>query len=64
MALGIQNRWAKKLIKILINNTLTVNETMERLTEQPSKYNHLETKSVDELIANINNEDKLVALAV
>lgn len=37
---------------------------MKRLTEQPSKYNYLETKTVDELIANINNEDKLVALAV
>lgn len=37
---------------------------MERLTEQPSKYNNLEKKSVDEIITDINNEDKLVALAV
>ncbi|KAA6300140.1 MAG: N-acetylmuramic acid 6-phosphate etherase [Candidatus Ordinivivax streblomastigis] len=37
---------------------------MERLTEQPSRYNHLEKMSVDELIANINKEDQTVALAI
>lgn len=37
---------------------------MKRLTEQPSKYNDLEKKSVDELIAGINAEDQLVALAI
>lgn len=35
-----------------------------RLTEQPSKYNDLEKKSVDELIRDINAEDKTVALAI
>jgi len=37
---------------------------MERITEQPSKYRHLEKMSVDELIANINKEDQMVALAI
>ncbi|MDR1202118.1 MAG: N-acetylmuramic acid 6-phosphate etherase [Tannerellaceae bacterium] len=37
---------------------------MERITEQPSKYNHLEKMSVDELIMNINKEDQLVALEI
>jgi len=35
-----------------------------RLTEQPSKYDHLETKTVDELIRDINAEDKTVAIAI
>ena len=37
---------------------------MKRLTEQPSKYNDLEKKSVDELVTDINTEDQLVALAI
>ena len=37
---------------------------MTRITEQPSKYRHLEKMSVEELTANINNEDKLVAIAI
>ncbi|MDR1865997.1 MAG: N-acetylmuramic acid 6-phosphate etherase [Bacteroidales bacterium] len=37
---------------------------MERITEQPSKYNHLEKMTVDELIACINREDQSVALAI
>jgi len=37
---------------------------MERITEQPSKYRFLEKMSVDELITNINNEDRTVALAI
>ena len=37
---------------------------MERITEQPSKYRHLEEMSVDELIANINKEDQTVAFAI
>ena len=37
---------------------------MERITEQPSKYRHLEKMTVDELIANINKEDLIVALAI
>jgi len=35
-----------------------------KTTEQDSKYNHLETMSISELVKNINNEDKTVALAV
>lgn len=35
-----------------------------RLTEQPSKYDNLEKKSVMELITDINNEDKTVAYAI
>jgi N-acetylmuramic acid 6-phosphate etherase len=35
-----------------------------RLTEQPSQYRHLEKMSVQELLTNINNEDKTVPLAV
>ena len=37
---------------------------MERITEQPSKYRHLEKMSVDELIGSINKEDQIVALAI
>jgi N-acetylmuramic acid 6-phosphate etherase len=35
-----------------------------RLTEQPSKYIHLEKMSIDELITNINKEDRTVALVI
>lgn len=35
-----------------------------RTTEQASKYEHLEKMPVSELLANINNEDKTVPLAV
>ncbi|MGE5945027.1 MAG: N-acetylmuramic acid 6-phosphate etherase [Flavobacteriales bacterium] len=35
-----------------------------KTTEQDSNYNHLETMPVSELLKNINNEDKTVALAV
>lgn len=35
-----------------------------KTTEQASKYEHLEKMSVHELLANINNEDKTVPLAV
>ncbi|MCU0395209.1 MAG: N-acetylmuramic acid 6-phosphate etherase [Chitinophagaceae bacterium] len=35
-----------------------------KVTEQPSKYRHLENMSVHELLVNINEEDKLVPLAV
>lgn len=37
---------------------------MTKITEQPSLYRHLEKMSVSELTANINNEDKKVALAI
>lgn len=35
-----------------------------RTTEQSSKYRHLEKMSVEEILQNINTEDKLVPLAV
>ncbi|MBK7870631.1 MAG: N-acetylmuramic acid 6-phosphate etherase [Saprospiraceae bacterium] len=37
---------------------------MEKITEAPSKYRHLEKMPVQELLQNINNEDKTVPLAV
>ena len=35
-----------------------------KTTEQDSNYNHLEMMSISELLKNINNEDKTVAIAV
>ena len=35
-----------------------------KITEQPSRYNHLERMSVGELLQHINDEDRLVAEAV
>ena len=35
-----------------------------RITEQPSHYDHLEQMSVGELLQHINEEDMLVAEAV
>lgn len=35
-----------------------------KISEQPSLYDHLEEKSVGEILRDINNEDKKVALAV
>lgn len=35
-----------------------------RITEQSSKYDHLEKMSVTDLLQNINNEDKTVPLAI
>jgi N-acetylmuramic acid 6-phosphate etherase len=37
---------------------------MIRITEQASKYRHLETLTVEEITASINNEDKTVALVI
>lgn len=37
---------------------------MQRITESPSNHRHLEKMSVNELLTNINNEDKTVAFAV
>lgn len=36
----------------------------EKITEQSSRYNHLEKMSVGELLVNINKEDRIVPLAV
>jgi len=38
--------------------------TFTKTTEQSSKYEHLETMSIQELLFNINQEDKTVPLAV
>lgn len=37
---------------------------IEKVTEQPSHYRHLEQMSISELVKNINEEDKKVAIAV
>ena len=37
---------------------------MTRITEQPSRHDHLENKSVEELVTLINNEDASVAVAI
>src|SRR6266496_2910178 len=37
---------------------------MTRITEQPSTHRHLEQKSIEEITAAINNEDKIVAAAI
>jgi len=37
---------------------------MQKITEQPSKYRHLEKMSVRELLKNINKEDQTVPFAV
>lgn len=39
-------------------------EDFTKITEQPSKYRHLEKMTVDEILININNEDKTVGDAV
>ena len=36
----------------------------EKITEQPSRYRHLEKMSITEVLTNINHEDKTVAHAV
>jgi N-acetylmuramic acid 6-phosphate etherase len=36
----------------------------EKITEQPSRYRHLEKMSISEILTNINNEDKTVPAAV
>src|SRR5215204_1545712 len=38
--------------------------TFEKITEQSSKYRHLEKMSISEVLANINKEDKTVPFAV
>ena len=36
----------------------------EKITEQPSKYRHLESMNISEILSNINHEDKTVPHAV
>lgn len=38
--------------------------SFKKVTEQPSLYDNLEKMTVQEILQNINNEDKKVALAV
>lgn len=40
------------------------NMSFKKITEQDSNYNHLEKMSINELLLNINKEDKTVPLAV
>ena len=37
---------------------------MQKVTESPSKYRHLEKMTINELLVNINREDKTVPLAI
>jgi N-acetylmuramic acid 6-phosphate etherase len=39
-------------------------QSFTRITEQASKYRHLEKMSVEEILTNINNEDKTVPYAI
>lgn len=39
-------------------------QTFEKITELPSRYRHLEKMSINELLTNINNEDKTVPDAI
>ena len=39
-------------------------EEFIRITEQPSKYRHLEQMSIQEILTHINNEDKTVPAAI
>lgn len=39
-------------------------EAFQRVTEQPSRYDHLEKMSVQDILRHINTEDKIVPLAV
>lgn len=43
---------------------INATKQMEKITESPSKYRHLEQMSVGELLQNINNEDKTVPYAI
>ena len=47
-----------------LNNFAIHQMTFIKTTEQTSKYEHLEKMSVKELLTNINQEDKIVPLAV
>jgi len=39
-------------------------EAFQRVTEQPSRYDHLEQMTVQDILRHINTEDKIVPLAV
>ncbi len=51
------------ICKFVRTNDL-LNHSMKRITEQESKYKDIDKMSVMEILTNINNEDKLVPLAV
>jgi len=46
------------------NRKFAVVEKNNRITEQPSHYDHLEQMSVQQLLQHINDEDRLVAEAI
>lgn len=50
--------------KTLQLNSIFIMKNFTKTTEQPSKYQHLETMSVANLLSNINNEDKTVPFAI
>lgn len=47
-----------------MNQNFKKTNRMVRITEQPSLYDNLETKTVDELVSYINEEDAKVAVAI
>src|SRR5690606_22126445 len=47
-----------------VNKQVRDNGTMQKITEQESRYNSLENMSTPELLSNINREDQTVPLAV
>lgn len=55
---------SKKIVYLCAIKTTGSVETKDKITEQPSRYDHLEEMSVGELLAHINKEDALVAEAV
>ena len=51
-------------VEELFNSLKNKKMTFTKTTEQSSKYEHLEKMSVQELLSNINQEDKTVPFAV
>ena len=39
-------------------------KSFKKVTEEPSRYRHLEKMSIEDIITNINNEDKTVPEAI
>jgi N-acetylmuramic acid 6-phosphate etherase len=54
------------MLKLISKNQYDTHFMQEfvKVTEQPSRYRHLEKMSVHEILTNINNEDKIVPIAV
>src|SRR3982074_3239409 len=49
-----------KKIKLIIQTAMA----FEKITEQTSRYRHLEQMTIEEILINLNNEDKTVPVAV